>query len=100
MPAKSDFKAKGIICQNKKDWPGAINAFHKSLSLNPKDTETWFNLGLSFFNNKQYSEANNAYQKALSLDPQFTKVWIGLGLAFFYKNNIPRRLKLTARRLN
>ena len=66
MPAKSDFKAKGIICQNKKDWPGAINAFHKSLSLNPKDTETWFNLGLSFFNNKQYSEANNAYQKALS----------------------------------
>ena len=67
--------------------------FINLLSLNPKDTETWFNLGLSFFNNKQYSEANNAYQKALSLDPQFTKVWIGLGLAFFYKEQYPEAIE-------
>lgn len=45
----------------------AINAFYKTISLNPVQTDAWFNLGSLYEAGHQWPEARKAYKKLLGL---------------------------------
>ncbi|MCD8203395.1 MAG: tetratricopeptide repeat protein [Prevotella sp.] len=52
----------GVICQNKKMYSEAINAYEQSLRNNPKDDETRYNLALCKKLNKDQGGNNNQNQ--------------------------------------
>ena len=52
----------------KKDYPGAIDAFHKGLEIDGKEPTLWFNLGLALQKNKDLPGAIAAFEKAVALD--------------------------------
>ena len=45
----------------------AIDAFYKTISLNPGQTDAWFNLGSLYEAGHQWPEARKAYIKLLGL---------------------------------
>jgi tetratricopeptide (TPR) repeat protein len=45
----------------------AIDAFYKTISLNPGQTDAWFNLGSLYEADHNWPDAKNAYKKLLSL---------------------------------
>jgi tetratricopeptide (TPR) repeat protein len=47
--------------------PQAIEAYKRALALNPKSTQTHYNLGLAYFDTKDYQRANEEAQRAYAM---------------------------------
>ena len=57
----------------------AVQAFGKTLQLEPQDPETWFNLGLCHSKNQNLHEAINGYSTCVQQNPQHWKAHAALG---------------------
>jgi predicted O-linked N-acetylglucosamine transferase (SPINDLY family) len=57
----------------------AVDACRKSIDLNPKIPQTYYNLGIALRELGQMEEAIAAYQRALELDPKFPEAFNNLG---------------------
>nr|VFJ71269.1 MAG: Tetratricopeptide repeat-containing protein [Candidatus Kentron sp. FW] len=56
-------------------------AFRKAIELDPKDADSWNNLGLLLMDHlNRPEEAEAAFRKAIELDPKLVAPWNGLGL--------------------
>ncbi len=60
----------------------AVQAYRRSIELNPADVEALNNLGIAYQELGQFESAIKAYQAAVQLSPQFVAVRINLGIAF------------------
>lgn len=57
----------------------AIEAYQKSLELNPDSSRYWTNLGVAYRLTAQYDKAESCYKKALELDPNYPELYTSLG---------------------
>jgi len=64
----------------------AIETFHQSLLLEPKDPEAFNGLGNALFYTKKYEEAEKAYQKAIEIKPKDGYPYFGLGNVLMASN--------------
>ncbi len=64
-----------------KQWPQAIAALQKAISLDAKIGVLHSDLGRDYMGAGQYPEAMAEFQKAISLNPKHASYWIGLGNA-------------------
>jgi len=76
-PQNLDFSNKlaSVILQNRKI-NEAIALLKELLSLNPKQSETWTNLGFAYLLSQNYSSAMDCYNKAIALDPDMPQALI------------------------
>jgi len=72
---------RGEIHFENREYLQAIQAYKKSLKLDPNSARTWYDLGTAHRFQKEYAASIKALQKALALDPQAHWAWFELGLA-------------------
>ena len=58
----------------------------KSVKINPRNHEAYFNLGRIFSETKGYEEAIKFYQKAIEQKPDYLKVFYNLGIIYSILN--------------
>jgi tetratricopeptide (TPR) repeat protein len=69
----------GNILQARGDLQGALAAYERALSLDPRFTEAHNNRGLALYQSKDVDGALDAYRQALALDPQLASAHNNLG---------------------
>jgi tetratricopeptide (TPR) repeat protein/serine/threonine protein kinase len=60
-----------LLCDKKRDYPGAIAAFRKALDLDAKDADTHRNLGLALKHQGKAAEALAAFRQAVRYAPRY-----------------------------
>ncbi len=65
------YKWIGSIALNSGDYIKAIRNLNKSISLNDKDAQVYYNLSGAYFNNKNLDDAISAIQKCLSINANY-----------------------------
>jgi tetratricopeptide (TPR) repeat protein len=57
----------------------AIEIAKKIVEMNPKDSDSLFNLGNMYYKQKRYNEAAEAFTKAIQIRPNFEYAYLSLG---------------------
>jgi Flp pilus assembly protein TadD len=78
-PAPSDFARQGDIHFEGGRYQEAIPLYRKALEADPKDVDTWNDLGLALHYTGRNEEALEALRKGASLGPRVQRVWLSLG---------------------
>lgn len=90
--------------ENKQDWKAyfelgvehnvhrrhkeSIEAFEKSIPLNPTYLATWINYGYALMESEQYAKAKNAFEEAIILDPESSESYCNLGVVGLRTRNL------------
>lgn len=75
-------KGNDLIYQGK--YSEAIQAFEKSIEINPQNADPWNGKGIALYNLDRYEEAIQASEKALEINPQYSDAWDTKGHSFYY----------------
>jgi superkiller protein 3 len=70
-------KFLGFSYYNLGQFPDAINAYQKSIQLNPNDSETYFNLAVAYNDNSLYDDAAANFAQAFKIDPKDSNAAVG-----------------------
>ncbi len=84
-PAAADAESeynRGVRARVARDWPAAVDAFHKAIILRAAFPEAWNELGYALRNQGRYDESLAAYDEALRLRPDFPEALEYLGEAY------------------
>ena len=73
---------RALALQTRKEWTELLAYSQRWVLEQPKNKQSWFNLGLSYAYKEQYSEAINAFQTSLRIDPESVKALNNLGAAY------------------
>jgi protein O-GlcNAc transferase len=65
----SVFYALGLVCDDARDWPGAIAAYKRCTELQPDMPEAYVNLGLALQQVGELERALDCYRRAVRLRP-------------------------------
>ena len=60
----------------------AITNYKRTVEINPKKVEAFYNLGNSYCALKDFNEAINYYIKAIAIDPTHEPAFYNLGYAY------------------
>jgi tetratricopeptide (TPR) repeat protein/glycosyltransferase involved in cell wall biosynthesis len=74
-----DALRRGNEARDRRDWPGAAQAYKAYLAANPGKFPIWVQLGHALKESGQFDEALSAYQTALKLDGQNPDLLLNLG---------------------
>jgi tetratricopeptide (TPR) repeat protein len=69
---------------------GSINAFKKSVELNPQYVPTWVNFGYVLCERGLYQDAEKALFNALRLDPKAHEAYCNLGVVYLRNKALPK----------
>ncbi len=72
---------QGNALMGQKKYYKAIQAFNKSIEIDPQHAATWNNKGLALMHQDKNDEAIQAYEKAIEIDPQLAEAWYNKGIA-------------------
>lgn len=62
------------------DMSGAMEAFNKSIQLNPKDAEAFYRRANTNYDQKKYDEAIADYSQAITVNPKYIQAYFNRGL--------------------
>jgi tetratricopeptide (TPR) repeat protein len=71
----------------------AIEAYRKSVELNPDAAGAWVNLGTIQYRQRRFNEAEAYYQKALEADPNYALAEFNLGNLYDEQGRLPEALQ-------
>ncbi|WP_295617408.1 tetratricopeptide repeat protein, partial [Chamaesiphon sp. GL140_3_metabinner_50] len=74
-------KGKDLI--EKKQYPAAIESFHRSIKANPDSEEAWWQKAYCLWQVDRYEEAIMCYQKVIDLNCDNERAWLSMGILFF-----------------
>ena len=60
-----------LVCYAMGDMTEAFYYTEEALSINPKNSHTWNNLGVLYFSQEKYEDAAEAFEQAVSLFPNY-----------------------------
>ena len=66
----------------------AIDAYKKSVFLNPDFAEAYSNMGVALKNQDKLDEAIEAYEKVISLKPDYISAYIDMGNALYHQGKL------------
>ena len=64
---------------NKNELPQAIATLRSIVEADPKDYQSWNELGLVYFIQKDFTAAENSYAKAIEVKPEYITAFLSLG---------------------
>jgi protein O-mannosyl-transferase len=79
---------RGIVENSKKDLPGALRDYCRSLELNSGISETYNNRGWVYFQLDSMKLALQDYNRAIQLDSTYSEAYNNRGMIFFAWGNI------------
>ena len=59
----------------------AIKVYEKAIEINPKDSDAWYNKGVTLDSLHKPDEAIKSYNKAIEVNPKNSMAWYKKGLA-------------------
>jgi len=77
----------GNVYYDTNQFSKSINAYNKSLELDPKQPTVLTDLGVMYRRNKQPQEAIKAFDRAISLDPTVEQAYFNKGVVLIYDLN-------------
>lgn len=77
------FDRLGSALMDKKDYPGAIDAYQNAISLEPKYHRFRYNLGQAYLANGNYLEALDSFKKYLKIYPKSYLPYYSIGNVFY-----------------
>jgi superkiller protein 3 len=77
-----------LLCDDKRDYDGALAAFRAVLRLKPDDAKYLTNLGNALRGKGKVDEAIKCSKRAIALDPRYAPAHIGLGSALMDKGEV------------
>jgi len=81
------FRLGNFLFENKYT-QDSINAFMKSVKLNPKFEKSYHNLGVAYYQQGNLGTAIKWFKKAVELNPNYVKAHYSLGLAYYYNQDL------------
>jgi len=76
----SDWFARGVALEeDPATQVEAIEAYHKTLELDPRHAAAHINLGTLFYNRQDYAKAEEHYRKAIEVDARYALAYFDLG---------------------
>ena len=73
---------------NKNELPQAIATLRSIVEADPKDYQSWNELGLVYFIQKNFTAAENSYAKVIEVKPEYITAFVSLGrMRLSQKNN-------------
>ncbi|MGA9995965.1 MAG: tetratricopeptide repeat protein [Pyrinomonadaceae bacterium] len=77
------FYKLGVERFEAKKYKEAVDAFKKSLRLQPKDAKTNYEMGRAYSRLKLYNDAAEAQKRAIRLEPQWAEAHYQLGVTYY-----------------
>lgn len=74
----------------------AQHCFIKATALQPKDTESWFNLAMLGLQNNDYEFSKSVLERTQSIAPHLSNTWFGLALVDELQGNLEESSKFFA----
>ena len=68
----SRYFGKGYVLGELKEYKKAIEAYNKSIEINPQKDEAYNNMGLTYYSLDKLDEAIDSYKKALTINPNYS----------------------------
>ncbi len=62
--------------------PIKLEEYQKAIEINPKNADTYYNMGNAYSNLKEYDKAITAYQKAIEINPKNDSAYNNMGVAY------------------
>lgn len=78
---------RGLAREENREYPAAIEDFHKALEFNRYDAKTHNYLGIAYSALGQEREAEKYYEKAIALNPRLASAYFNLGLFHARRGN-------------
>ena len=73
---------KGTVLRDQGKYDQALQAYEKSIELDPKFAYPWYGKGTVLRDQGKYDQALQAYEKSIELDPKYAYPWNGKGTVF------------------
>ena len=83
----------GVAFKDQGKLDEAIEAYRKSISLNPDYAEAYSNMGVLLHYQDKFDEAVDAYNKSISLKPDFAKAHYNLSFTFLKSGRLKEGLE-------
>ena len=64
----------------------ALNFYDKILTIDPDNTDAYFNKGLVFANDKKYDDAIKCFEKVIELSPEYPYAYYSIAMAYELKD--------------
>ena len=77
------YAKEGCDLQRKQEYQGAIEAYNKSIVLNPNNAIVYSNMGYACLELEQNERAKSLFEKAITLDPNRGEAYSALGIIYF-----------------
>ncbi len=71
----------------------AVEAAKKLIELNPKDEQSFYNLGFMYQKMQNYPEAIAAFRKAIEVKPAYDMAWFQIGYCYYMQKNYAEAAK-------
>lgn len=85
---------KGIEYYKDRKFDEAIKEFEQAININPKNADSYFELGRIYNFQKNYEESVKAYEKGLQIDPEGSYfVFFHLGLNYYNSKQFDKSLE-------
>lgn len=76
-----EYYEQGVEKSRNQDAAAALQAFNKSIQLNPNNADSFYLRGNANYDLKKYQEAIADYSQAIALNPKYFKAYFNRGLA-------------------
>jgi len=84
LPAINSYGALSVAME---DYDGAAEFLRRSIALNPRQPQVWYNLGVAFQRSDRFDEAIEALVRASEIDPKSVEILKTLGHAYQKNRN-------------
>jgi tetratricopeptide (TPR) repeat protein len=90
---------RGVHFTNQRETSKAIQAYQKTLELDPKYVEAYNNLGILYQETGDWENARKAYRMALDVNPDYEKALNNLGILYYRQGKYEESLDFFQRAL-
>lgn len=69
--------------QTKEKYERTIQIYEETIQSNSQDEDTWYDLGITFYNQGEYHKAIECYQNVINKNPKNIGIFYKIGLVYF-----------------
>lgn len=95
-PTADDLKVVGLDYVLLNDYPDALHWLQRSVAMDPRNAEAWYDLGRTQMHEGQSASAETSFRRTLALQPAHVKALDNLGLSLEAQNRPDEALKAYA----